>query len=747
VPHIGATSLDDLFFAQGYVTAQDRLWQMDMLRRYVAGEISEVLGSGYLEHDRRQRILLMHQVAEKAAAHLSARDRAAFEAYARGVNACIAGQKRLPIEFRLLRYRPRPWTVVDSFLVAGNMVQALNLDRLSDRLAREKISRRLTPELAADLFPNSSWRDHSPVGIPATEPVAPSESLGNREDTGNRGDAVFAEGFHFCSLFPVPCSLIPAPVEKDALAPGSNNWVVSGEHTVSGQPLLSNDMHLGHQIPNVWYEAHLTSGDFDVAGVSLPGVPLVVVGHNRRIAWGFTNVAPTVTDLFVETFNQSGQYQAPEGWRQPEYRHEVIRVRGERDRSLDIAITRHGPIVSELFPGETRQLALKWTGYEPEAFEVPLFDMDSAQNWEQFRQALRHFTSPAQNAVYADVDGHIGYQATGRVPIRAAGDGSLPVPGNDDTHEWTGYIPFDQLPTTFDPPSGIIATANGRITPDGYPFSISSEWGPPYRTERIYRVLESGRKLSPADMLALQTDVYSEFDRFCAERFSYSVDHAARASARAHQAADLMREWDGRVTVDSAAATLVEASRQELTRLLLEPRVGALWQDYHWFMASVWMESMLLHQPQSWLPQAYSTWDELLAAAVNAAVSEPGIPARLSQARWGKSHPVDIEHPLFGRVPILGRWTGTGRMPQSGDGYTVKQVGSHFGPSERMTVDFSNFDASTLNIVNGESGEVLSSHYMDQWHAWYEGTTFVWPFTPQAVERAKKHVLILDPGP
>jgi penicillin amidase len=246
-------------------------------------------------------------------------------------------------------------------------------------------------------------------------------------------------------------------------------------------------------------------------------------------------------------------------------------------------------------------------------------------------------------------------------------------------------------------------------------------------------------------MLALQTDVYSDFDRFCAQRFAYSIDHAPRAGARVRQAADLMRNWDGKITADSAAATVAVASRQELTRLLLEPRVGALWQDYQWFMAPVWLESMLLHQPARWLPAGYAGWDELLAAAVSAAVDRSGISQNLNEARWGKDHYVDIEHPLFGTIPLLRPWTGTGRTPQSGDGYTVKQVGQHFGPSERLTVDLSNLDASTLNIVNGESGQIFSPHYMDQWHAWYEGTTFTLPFSPAAVESEKADVLELQP--
>lgn len=529
------------------------------------------------------------------------------------------------------------------------------------------------------------------------------------------------------------------------LRPGSNNWVISGAHTVSGKPLLSNDMHLGHRIPNVWYEAHLTSGAYDVAGVTLPGLPYVVAGHNQRIAWGFTNIGPSVADLFVETMNDRGEYQTPEGWRPAQHQQETIKVRGGLNQTVDVTITRHGPIVSALYPGESRQLALKWTMHDPTALQMPLFDLNSAQTWDQFRSALSRFGSPAQNVVYADVDGHIGYQATGMIPMRASGDGSLPVPGYDSAHEWTSYIPFDKLPSVLDPPSGIIATANGRITPDGYPYPISNEWGAPYRIERIYHELGDDKRFTPADMLALQMDIRSDLDRYCAERFVYSLDHAGNVSARARQAAEIMRAWDARVTTDSAAASIVAASRHELQRILLTEKLGDSWQEYSWYMSPVWLEDMVLRQPPNWLPSKYASWDELLAAAVEAAVDSDDAPHNLNGWRWGPHEVVSIQHPLFGAVPFLGRWTGTGEFEQSGNGYTVKQVGSKFGPSERMTVDFSDLDNSTLNIVTGQSGQIFSPHYMDQWRAWCKGQTFSLPFTTAAVQRSAAHTLVLEP--
>jgi penicillin amidase len=750
VPTIDATSFDDLFFAQGYVTAQDRLWQMDIMRRFAAGEISEILGSEFLAHDREQRILGLRVAAEKTLAIASAAGRTRFEAYARGVNAYIDSHRdRLPIEFRILRYSPRPWVPEDSTLIAAQMVKDLNHYPYRDALEREKILAKLGPELTGDLYVNSSWRDRPP-----TVPRPTMED----HDTGD-------EDRHGLSPVDSSVSRNAGGLENPASSPesdsdarmvvGSNNWVVSGAHTVTGKPYLSNDMHLGHQMPNLWYEAHLRSGNFDVAGVTLPGVPYVIVGHNQRIAWGFTNVGPTVEDVYVETFNPDGQYLTPEGWKPAEHRREVIHVKGKSDVVLDVALTRHGPIISEVVPGETRKLALRWTLYD--GTHAPFFDVDSAQNWEQFRAAFSAFDAPGQNVVFADVDGNIGYQATGRVPVRASGDGSLPENGSDNAHEWTGYIPFDKLPSVYNPPAGIIATANGRITPEHYPYSISSGWEAPWRSARIYRVLESGKKFSAADMLALQTDIYSEGERFFAERFVYGVDHAKNSSPRARQAAELMRGWDGRVTADSAAPTIAYRSRAELTRLLLEPRLGAApsdphavsaglnWRTYAWGMQSVWLENVLERQPKPWLPQSYASFDDLLAAAVEAAVSTPEAPSDLASWHWGPFHPVEIRHPILGKIPLLERWTGPGVRPQSGSGYTVKAVSRSHGPSERLTVDLSDLDQSTLNLVTGEAGNFLSPYYMDQWKAWYEGYTFKLPFSSKAVATARQHELVLEP--
>ncbi|MGA7080840.1 MAG: penicillin acylase family protein [Terriglobales bacterium] len=800
VPTIEASSLDDLFFAQGYVTAQDRLWQMDIMRRAAAGELSEVIGDATVKMDREQRILGLRPAAEAAEKKISASERGYFDAYARGVNAFIDSHRdRLSLEFRLLKYTPRPWTVTDSLLVGAHMVQYLNHYSYKRALEREKILAKLGPELTADLYVNSSWRDRPPTEVRRIQDD-PAAKHGDDEDDDD--EEVDPEGGNPRMISALvaghaPQGLKPdfflglngaaeaaplqnlsidssntqdsTPEEAGLFRPGSNNWVVSGQHTVSGKPLLSNDMHLDHQMPNLWFAAHLKSGNFDVAGVTLPGVPFVIVGHNQRIGWGFTNVGPTVEDDFIEEFNAQGQYKTPAGWVDAQHRLETIHVKGKPDLTLDVVTTRHGPIITELIPGETRKIALRWTLQD--GMGLMFLDADSAQNWDEFRKAFSTFGAPGQNVMYADVDGHIGYQATGRVPIRAAGDGSLPVSGSDDAHEWIGWIPFDAMPHVYDPPEGILATANGRITPDGYKYSIGTEWEAPWRTDRIYRVLESGKKFAPADVLALQMDVSSTYDRFCADKFVYAVDHAANVSERAKRAAEILRDWDGRMSADSAAPTIETKARQELARLLLEPKLGVApdtpeseaasgalsWKSYEWMMSSVWLENVLTKQPARWLPPGYSDYGSLLTAAIEKVVKQSRLavedpsksntlaPSDLNQWTWGKYYPVEIDHLVLSKLPVIGRFTGPGLHPLSGSKYTVKAVGRGFGPSERLTWNFANFDDSALNLVTGESGIFLSPYYLDQWKAWYGGSTFVFPFSQAAVERQRAHEMTLTP--
>jgi penicillin amidase len=756
VPHISATTMNDLFFTQGYVTAQDRLWQMDMARRVAGGQLSEILpprlfGEGVLKLDRQQRILGLRIMAEQAIASLDSEKRGYFEAYARGVNAFIDTHRNSPPpEFRLLRYEPRPWTVLDSYLVGAQMAEVLQFEFIRHMWLREQVTAHLGPDLAAKLYMNTGWRDRPPTAAPPDFNQNPPEMPETPEESHqlhNRNHAV---------LEPLLPLWIRALIDgrSDLLVPGSNNWVVSGEHTATGKPLLSNDMHLEHGVPSIWHEAHLTAPGFDVAGVTFPGVPFIVVGHNQRIAWGFTNVGPTTASLYVENFNQNDEYQTPTGWQKLQHRKEVIHVRGNQDVVLDIISTRHGPIISDLFRGEKRQLALRWTAYEPGMVDIPFLAVDRAQNWSEFRQALANFGIPSQNAAYADVDGHIGYMATGRVPIRN-GNACVPVSGVDDGHEWTGYIPFDQMPTVFDPPQGVIATANGRITPDGYPYQLACEWTSSERQQRIYQLLAANKKFTSADMLAIENDILSEHDLFLAQRLVYAIDHASGASERVHAAADLLRSWDGKMHADSAAPSIVSKSQQELIRLMLEPKLGGSpkqrkdwtgWRLYQWENQNSWLEQTLLEQSKDFLPPGFASYNDLLTAAVDKAVNSDRVPRNLSNWKWGESTALNVKHPLFGVIPAFRRWAGPGYSPQSGGPDTVDAVGDGFGPSERFTADLSNLDATNLNITTGESGNIFSPYFMDHWPYWYHGTTFSLPFSPAAVDKAAAHRLELTPN-
>ncbi|MEO6965959.1 MAG: penicillin acylase family protein, partial [Acidobacteriaceae bacterium] len=641
VPHITAADIDDLVMAQGYVTAQDRLWQMDLMRRYASGNLAEILGAKAVEHDRAQRILQIGKAADAAMQAMDPADRHFLDEYARGVNAYIAqAQGHLPAEFRLLHYRPQPWQPRDSMLVALNLAQTLSLD-FPTKLAREKIVARLhSPLLADDLYPVGSWRDHPPV---STQPpiTAPQVILQIPLDSSQTSLKESVEDIlHLQTI--LPSSRIAGCAD---CAPGSNDWVVSGAHSVTGMPLLSNDMHLNHTIPDTWYEAQLTSGDFNVAGVTLPGLPFVIVGHNAHIAWGFTLLDADVQDVYVEQ-TRGDEYKTPQGWQPFQHDHEVIRVRGGRDIQLDLRRTDHGPVITPLLPHEHRTLALRWTIYDPGAVTIPFYQVNSAQNWDQFRSAFALFGGPPQNAVYADTAGNIGYQAVGKIPMRPNGLAAVPI--TDSHHEWQGYISFDQLPSVYNPPDGILATANSRVTPDGYPYPLTLDWESPYRNERIWKVLGSKPKLSAADMLALQNDVYSALDQVLAQRFTYAIDHASHPSQRLREAANLMRTWDGNVTVASPAATLVDAARAALWPMILKPQLGEEWKLYRWAESSYVAEQLVTGQSQGWLPKKYSNWNDFLAAVVDRGMTALHAPTDLNRWHYGNAHPVEVEHPLYG---------------------------------------------------------------------------------------------------
>ena len=767
IPHIRAASLDDLIIAQGYVTAQDRLWQMDSLRRYVSGDMAEIFGASMVPHDSLQRTLQIRTAADRAYAAFPPDQRNWLELYARGVNASMEAQRdHLPIEFRLLRYQPAPWTPRDTIAVGIVLFQDLTTS-FPQKLNREALSTKLPHELLADLYPVGSWRDHPPAQ-PPIDLTAPQENIPDipLDESQTKLAKPTASPNDLLALQQV----LKTPA-CDGCRAGSNNWTVSGARTATGKPLLSNDMHLTHGVPGIWYEADLeapTSGgaDFHVTGVTLPGVPFIIVGHNDHIAWGFTNLGADVQDVYIEHLRGTGdstEFESPDGtWHRVLHQTETIHVRGRKDVILDIPVTQHGnittPIISGILPSEKRPISLGWTIYDPANISASLLYINSADNWTSFTSAFSTFGGPAQNVVYADDQGHIGYHAVGKIPLR----GSLikpseispvPIDALDATQAWTSYIPFDQLPQSFDPPNGILATANSRVTPDDYPFPITTNWGAPYRNERIWKVLASKDHLTSADMLALQTDVYSDLDHVLAQRFAYAIDHSTTKDKRLHQAADILRNWNGYVDAEASAPAIVDAARDALWPLLLNPYLGPIPGDaaqlYTWGEKSYAEEQLIMHTPARWLPKNYASWDELLTDAVNKGLIEARAPFDLSKWQYGKAHTIEIEHPIFVQSPILrriiGMSIGTGIHPQSGDGSTVKQVGHTFGPSERFTADFADLDHSTLNLVLGQSANPTSPWFLDQWPAWYKGTTYPLPFTKPVVDASTTHTLTLTP--
>ena len=789
VPHMEAGNVDDLLMAQGWVTASDRLWQMDMARRLPAGEAAEVLGAKLVPHDRAERIKGIRDVADRMIRTMPPEQLGQLEAYARGVNAYIA-QGNLPAEFALLMYKPQPWRPKDSILIALSMAEMLD-ERWQTKLKREQLTARLAAHgeaaLAADLYPTGSWRDHPPVpstpaiGDPQVVPQIPLDPSQVRVHT---------------PIEPVGSLLALADMGENGTCagcrPGSNEWAVSGAHTASGKPLLSNDMHLEHGIPDLWYESELHAGAFHVAGVTVPGLPFLSAGHNDHIAWGFTALGGDTQDIYVEQVNARGEYRvlSPDGtahWQALSHQGEVIRVRGGQDVELDVQRTAHGPVISSLLPGEQRTLALHWSIYDAQAAGLPLYALDSASDWKSFEAALATWWAPTLNVVYADDAGHIGYQAVGLIPIRAGGLQAMPItPGvtqaalpakvagpdpsgvssgidgglNGTTSptsplpvappaelissvvgEWTGYVAPGELPSVLDPEVGIVATANARVTPDGYPHQLTLDWASPYRNERIWKWLAGKNKLTPEDMLRLQTDVFSEVDQDIAQRLAYAVDHAAHPSARARAAADLLRSWDGVLGVNSPAAAIAVATEDAFWPAALGAKVGDGWRLYDWSEGTYAREQLITRQPAAWLPPAYGSWNDFLAALVNSAVQHA--PSDLRTWHFGEVHTIEIEHPLWKLVP--GIPAGIGPLPQSGDPTTVKQVTGGLGPSQRFTADLGDLDRSTENIVMGQSGDPLSPEFRNQWAEWYGGMTAVLPFSPGSVQTSARHTLRLLP--
>jgi penicillin amidase len=657
VPHIQAGDWEDAIFLQGYVTAQDRMWQMDALRRLAAGELSEVAGRAALESDQESRRLRMRRMAEDAARNLTPTDYAISAAYARGVNFYLETNRgRYGLEFALMGYDPRPWTVADSMLAGLQMFRILT----------------------------TTWRDEllklALAGTPGADPAKVGQ------------------------LFPV--------WSGHELQPGSNAWALSGAWTATGKPILANDPHLDFSIPAVWYQIHLRAAGLNVEGVSLPGAPCVIIGHNERIAWGVTNLGFDVQDLYRERFNpQNGQYLYRGAVEQARLEAESIAIKGEKPVENAVWVTRHGPVIAVQ---DGAFYALRWTAAEA-GYQNPFLDIDRARNWQEFTAALSRFPGPGQNFVYADVDGNIGYHATGKFPIRRSYDGDLPVDGSTGESEWDGFIPFDELPSFYNPPDGTIVTANQNPFPHDYAYRVHGEFSPQYRSSQIRDLLRSRKGWKPGEMVAVQKDVYSPFDRYLASQVVAAYDRRPNASVK--DAADLLRNWNGQMDKDSPAAMVASTVYVELRKAIgmrAAPGKGA---DYSYEMSPAVVENLLRERPRDWFPD----WDAVLLKALADGVDR-GAKAQGSNVsgwRWGKYNELTIHNLVGERLPLIGRYLNIGPLWMSGASTTPKQTTRTLGPSMRFVGDPSNWDQSINYITVGQSGHYLSSHYKDQWDTYY----------------------------
>jgi penicillin amidase len=760
IPWIRANSLEDLETAQGYVVAQDRLWQMDVLRRAAAGELSEIFGKIALPLDRENRTLGLRLACDDAAKRMDPETQLVVEAYARGVNRYIEDHRgRLPLEFRLLRYGPRPWTPTDTFLISSYMWKTLTTTWKA-KLNRARLTAIVGPEKARDLFVVDSPLDHYIVGETSSPGTPGGTARAPNSDKLYLTDSLF-----------VPASLQAWVDARALLAPfdgepseitGSNNFVVNGSHTASGKPLLANDTHLGLNIPDIWYLLHVTAPGWNVQGFALPGAPLVIIGHNNRIAWGFTNSNAEVQDLYVETFNPTDplEYRVNGAWMKAQLRKELIHVKGQPDEVLDVVVTRHGPIIRrDEASGGGRAYALRWTLTEPAGMDFAYPLLGRANNWIEFLDVMRHISGPGQNTVFADVDGNLGFALAARIPLRKTGDGALPVPGDTDDYEWTGYIPFDDLPKTINPPAGIIATANARTVGPGYKYFLSDRWAGPSRTERIYELLTGRTDLRPSDFNAVQNDIVSLPDKFLAQQLLNASQTRQPADSRARDILSRLSSWDGRAASGSVETSFLEYTRHMLMKNLLRPYVGEnttsyeLWEpdsEYAniWWRDKIFLENVLRHRSAVWLPKDYTSYDELLMASADQAVEQISKRAGTQNVflwNWGRLHPLEMDHPI-GRSGILQRLLSIGPVESDGTVDTVKAMGHGHGPAMRFVADLSNFDNSLMEIATGESGQYGSPYYRDQFPEWFAGRGIPAPFSEAAEDRARVHRLRLVPA-
>ena len=721
VPHIFAATQSDATYALGYVHAQDRLWQMEINRRIGSGRLAEILGPAALDTDRFLRTIGVRRSAQANLGRLDPETRALLESYSAGVNAFLATNPVLPVEFHLTGARPEPWSPVDSIVwvkmmawdLGGNWRSELLRMRLARTLALDRIQEFLPP------FPGDA-----PVSIPDLKTF-----YGGLEKEALR----LAQGDMERVL-----ALAPPGLPEGA---GSNNWVVAGGRSASGQPLLANDPHLALTAPAVWYFAHLHTPAGNVIGATLPGVPVVTLGRNDRVAWGFTNTGPDVQDLYLEKLDASGGYMAPDGPRPFQVISEVIKVKGAEDVRLEVRVTRHGPVISDVAKSALDltprgyAMAFAWTALaEDDPTLQGSFELGRSGNWDEFLAAARKFNAPQQNILYADVDGNVGFIAAGRIPVRKPGNdlnGLAPAPGWDAKYDWAGFIPFEDLPRNYNPASGRLWTANDKIVAPGYKPFITSEWQPPYRSDRIGALLEATPKHDSASFARMHADVLSLAMR---EAMPYLLATTPRNEA-SRRALAMLGQWNGEMLRDLPEPLIAAAWWRELAKRIYADELGDAFQA-NWTPRAQFMINVLADNggQSRWCDdvrtQPVETCAELLAQSLDAALADLGkrYGSEMSAWRWGEAHRARHEHRPLGRQAMLARIFNIG-TPSAGDTYTVN-VGQHYlydeaepfanrhAPSLRAIYDLSDPEKSLFIHSGGQSGNRLSAHYRDFTEAW-----------------------------
>ena len=711
IPHIFAGSVGDVAFGLGFVHAQDRLWQIETSRRVASGRVSEIAGAAALPIDRFMRTLGLRRVAAANFERYDAETKRLLEAYAAGVNAFIASDPVLPPEFWLARVKLEPWTPIDS--VVWTKVMALDLGgNWRNEMLRMHLARSLPLERIEQFLPP----------YPGDKPLA-------IRDIGSLYEGI---------------AMPPTPGWPPG---GSNSWAVSGARSATGKPLLANDPHLRLTVPPVWYFAHLNAPGIDVIGATLPGVPGVVVGRNRRVAWGFTNTGTDVQDLYLEKLLPDGRYATPAGPREFTVVRETIRVKGQADEDLTVRISRHGPVVSRESGGHV--LALAWTALqEDDLTGQSIFRVASARDWNSFLAALHDYQAPMQTISYADVDGNVGYISAGRVPVRKPANdlrGLLPAPGWDARYDWTGWIPFRELPRVLNPSSGAVVNANHRTLPPGYRHFITSEWQPPYRAGRIAELLDATPKHTRESFARMQMDVVSPAVRELLPRLLATP----AKSDRARDALKRLAAWDGAMAAERPEPLIVIAWWREISRGLYADELGEAF-NATWGMRAPLASSALNGRggAAAWCDdkrtERVETCDDVLADSLERALEDlarryGGNPDRW---RWGEAHFAWSEHRPFSRVRWLAPFFEI-RVPVPGDAYTLNVGQSDFAnraepfasrhaASLRAIYDLADLEASVFIHSAGQSGNPLSSHYHDFAERWARGE-----YVPMLTERSR----------